>query len=129
MFSPIDIDHFKTINDDSGHDAGDAALVKFSHACQRQLRASDRLGRFGGEEFLLVMPGSDTSRIAGVFARFHNALASLEIVELPAQQKLTFSMGATAAKGARDSLNDVIKRADEALYRAKQLGRDRFEIG
>jgi diguanylate cyclase (GGDEF)-like protein len=124
----LDLDHFKNINDKFGHDVGDAALIAFSQACQRQLRSNDRIGRFGGEEFLLVMPGSDASKIPGVFQRLRDAVQKAVVAGLPADRRLTFSMGGAEAKGDSDTLDGLIKRADEVLYRAKDAGRDRFAI-
>ena len=125
----IDIDHFKAINDDFGHDRGDAVLVAFARTCQQQLRSNDRIGRFGGEEFLLVMPGTDLSQIPGLFERLRNAVGSLHVEGLPLSRRVTFSLGAAALESSGDTLDGLIKRADQALYRAKQGGRDRFELG
>ncbi len=125
----IDIDHFKAINDDFGHDRGDAVLIAFARTCQQQLRSNDRIGRFGGEEFLLVMPGTELEQLPGLFERLRNAISHLRIEGLPLSRRLTFSMGAAAAETPADSLEILIKRADEALYRAKQGGRDRYEVG
>ena len=125
----IDLDHFKAINDEFGHNVGDAVLVAFSDAWQRQLRVNDRMGRFGGEEFLLVMPGSDAAQIAQVFERLRSAVQKVEVVGLPADRRLTFSMGGAEARTDGETLDGMIKRADEALYRAKQAGRDRFDMG
>jgi len=124
----VDIDHFKSINDTFGHTVGDAVLVAYSHACQRQLRSDDRMGRFGGEEFMIVMPGSEVSRIPAVFQRLREAVMRMEAPGYPHGRGLTFSMGATAAKESDIFVDDIIRRADEALYRAKEGGRDRFEI-
>jgi diguanylate cyclase (GGDEF)-like protein len=125
----LDIDHFKSINDEFGHAIGDAVLVAFAQACQNQLRSNDRLGRFGGEEFLLVMPGSDAGQIPQVFERLRAAVRHLAVPGLPASRRLTFSLGGAANQSPVDTLDDLIKRADRAMYRAKEGGRDRFEIG
>lgn len=124
----IDLDHFKSINDEFGHAQGDAVLTAFADACQAELRSVDRLGRFGGEEFLLVMPGSGTEQMAQVFQRLRNALQAIDLKGMPAGRKLTFSMGAVSTRSAGDSLDDLIQRADRALYRAKENGRDRLEL-
>jgi len=123
----LDIDHFKRVNDDFGHDVGDAVLVAFSQACAGKLRSSDRLGRYGGEEFLLIMPGADATQVSIVFDRLQQAVQNLAVAGLPADRRLTFSMGVAEAFGGSDSLAEVIHRADEALYRAKQNGRNRCE--
>ena len=124
----IDIDHFKSINDEYGHSVGDAVLVAFAHACQHQLRSNDRIGRFGGEEFLLCLPASDTSQIPALFDRLRTAVRSIEVEGHPGDQRLSFSLGASVAAGDDDSLEKLIKRADDALYKAKHSGRDRYEI-
>ncbi len=125
----IDIDHFKPINDEFGHAVGDQVLTAFATLCQQQLRSNDRLGRYGGEEFMLVMPGSNLDQAPQVFTRLRLATRQLSVEGLRTGQQLTFSMGAAALRLAEDSLDDIIKRADEALYRAKQSGRDRHELG
>ena len=124
----VDIDHFKTINDECGHAVGDAVLAAFATVCANQLRNVDRLGRYGGEEFMLVMPGSVVEQIPQVFARLRVAVQQIRVEGLPADCKVTFSMGATAAVST-DDLDMLTKRADDALYRAKHDGRDRYELG
>ncbi len=123
----IDIDHFKSINDDCGHAIGDAVLVAFAAVCSHQLRSIDRLGRFGGEEFMLIMPGADLTQIPQMFNRLRDAVAGLRVNGVPADRHLTFSMGATAFGAVDDDLEKMTKRADDALYRAKQGGRNRYE--
>ena len=125
----IDIDHFKSINDECGHAVGDAVLTAFAEVCSHQLRTFDRLGRYGGEEFLLIMPGSDLSQLPQVFTRLRNAIQEIDVPGLSVGRKLTFSMGAVEATGSADDLDKLMKRADDALYRAKQGGRDRYELG
>ena len=128
-FGLIDIDHFKSINDECGHAVGDAVLSAFATVCSHQLRSNDRLGRYGGEEFLIVMPGSDLAQAPQVFDRLRDAVRMLNVAGLPAGRSLTFSMGFVEATDATADLDELIKRADDALYRAKQGGRDRYEIG
>lgn len=125
----IDIDHFKTINDECGHAVGDVVLSAFAEMCSQQLRSNDKLGRYGGEEFLLIMPGSDLTQIPLVFTRLRGAIQQLHVPGLSPGKSLTFSMGAVDVSGPADDLDKLIKRADDALYRAKQGGRDRFELG
>ena len=125
----IDIDHFKTINDACGHAVGDAVLLSFAQTCAHQLRSNDRLGRYGGEEFLLIMPGSDLSQVPLVFTRLRDAIQQIHVPGLLPGHTLTFSMGVAEVEGPADDLDRLIKRADDALYRAKQGGRDRYELG
>ena len=125
----IDIDHFKTINDECGHAVGDAVLSAFAEMCSQQMRSNDKLGRYGGEEFLLIMPGSHLTQIPQVFNRLRDAIQLMQVPGLLPGKSLTFSMGAVEVTGPADDLDKLIKRADDALYRAKQGGRDRFELG
>ena len=125
----IDIDHFKTINDACGHAVGDAVLSAFAKVCEQQMRSNDRLGRYGGEEFLLIMPGSDLAQVPQVFTRLRNAIQQIDVPGLLPGSTLTFSLGAVDAVGSVDDLDRLMKRADDALYRAKQGGRDRYELG
>ncbi len=114
----LDIDHFKAINDTDGHAAGDAALRALSGVLARAVRSSDIAGRWGGEEFLLVLPGLDPLDAAAVVDRIRAAAAALD-------RPLRFSAGiAAAATGERD-LEAIVARADTALYEAKRAGRDR----
>ena len=123
----LDIDHFKSVNDTYGHDVGDAALRMFSSVCGEGLRDRDVLGRFGGEEFLLVLPGAQLSSLAAVFDRLRAGLRSVAVPGMPPDARLSFSMGA-ASLGAGETIEQAIHRADEALYRAKANGRDRLII-
>ena len=124
----IDIDHFKSINDQLGHSVGDEVLREFGGAGLKALRAEDRLGRFGGEEFVLVRPGVDVEHVSPVFERIRAAVNEARAKGYPEGRPLTFSMGATAARVGDPDLDSIIKRADEALYRAKNNGRNRFEV-
>ena len=124
----VDLDHFKTINDEFGHAVGDAVLTEFAAIGALQLRSIDRLGRYGGEEFMLVMPGSEIAQIPQVFTRLRVAIRQLRIAGMPADHQLTFSMGASTVM-PHDDVDTMTKRADDALYRAKQGGRDRYEMG
>lgn len=125
----IDLDHFKAVNDELGHGVGDNVLRAFAELAARQRRSQDRVGRLGGEEFLVVMPGADLTHVPSVFERLRRAVQELRIPGVPEGRKITFSMGAAEVRGVADDLDSVIQRADRALYRAKQAGRDRFETG
>jgi len=125
----IDIDHFKLINDELGHSVGDEVLKAFALACLKGLRSEDRLGRFGGEEFVVAMPGSQIAQVPVVFERLRQSVAHLRAAGFPEERAITFSMGATASRDSDPDLDSIIKRADDALYRAKKLGRNRFEVG
>jgi two-component system cell cycle response regulator len=114
----LDLDHFKAINDTHGHHVGDAVLRAFCKHVGQRIRPSHRLGRLGGEEFLLLMPGTPLADAAVVVERVRQTLAS------HAGIRYTFS-GGMAQAGEGELLPAVIKRADSALYEAKRTGRDR----
>jgi diguanylate cyclase (GGDEF)-like protein len=122
----IDFDHFKQVNDRHGHAAGDAVLRAFGQAATGVLRGQDRLGRWGGEEWLLVMPGTRLGEIEAVFERLRERFAITLIPGVPAEARCTFSMGAAELQPGTTSLDTLIAQADQALYRAKQEGRDRW---
>ena len=118
-----DLDHFKAINDEYGHSAGDAALQAFAEACTSTVRSTDLVGRYGGEEFIILLPGVTPERAreiaSDISARLH-ASASPVIPRLP-----TSSYGIASSVPGRVDLDAMIASADAALYRAKTLGRDR----
>jgi len=118
----LDLDHFKSINDIHGHEAGDLILVNLVDIVATRLRSRDGLFRLGGEEFVVVLPGTgaeDAARLAGTLKR---TLAST--LEGPGGP-VTASMG-VAEMGEGESVRQWLSRADEALYEAKRAGRDRI---
>jgi diguanylate cyclase (GGDEF)-like protein len=117
----IDIDHFKSINDTHGHDVGDDVLRKFANVIASGIRSSDRLVRWGGEEFLIVCPMTNVFQ-GRILAE--NLRKTLHQQVWPAGLHVTASFG-VAQHRERDEVGVVIKHADEELYRAKQGGRDR----
>ena len=123
----LDIDHFKAVNDTYGHDVGDAALITFARTCSSNVRSQDSIGRFGGEEFLLVLPGASVADLPAVFERLQSGLRAAAVPGMPADARLSFSMGCTDLR-ADDEVEQAIHRADESLYRAKGEGRDRFAV-
>lgn len=124
----IDIDYFKKINDSLGHQAGDEALRQFSSILSQGLRAGDVLARWGGEEFLLVLPSTPIDEAAGVARRLHERCAnSANWVDHPNLQ-VTFSAGMTAHVSS-EVIDSTIARADALLYQAKEAGRDRVVVG
>jgi len=120
----IDLDHFKQINDTHGHACGDRALQAFGMAAERILRGQDRIGRWGGEEWLLVMPGARADELTSVFERLRGSLAEQLIPGLPMPHRITFSMGVAERRDGSESPDALIAEADRQLYRAKALGRD-----
>jgi diguanylate cyclase (GGDEF)-like protein len=124
----IDLDHFKRVNDSYGHAAGDALLRAFANATSGIIRSQDRLGRFGGEEWLLVMPGTRLDELAQVFARMQQAFASTAAAGMPTPHGCTFSMGGATLGADTPSLERLIAQADERLYSAKAGGRNALRI-
>jgi diguanylate cyclase (GGDEF)-like protein len=133
--SIIDLDDFKKINDQYGHDVGDQVLQQFAKLTKSVIRQGDQIGRHGGEEFMLVMPGATIEDVAAVFIRIQEAITSCE-VEIEGIRQLiaiTVSMG-TATSVANDKRSSdvsqqtvsLMKKADEALYKAKGLGRNQM---
>jgi len=123
-----DLDHFKRVNDTFGHSAGDAVLQEIARRFRSGLRVYDGVGRYGGEEFLLILPGCDLD------AAMHRANAIRRLIEQDAivapQASLTatVSMGVAIANYSRDlSVEALLEKADEALYQAKSNGRNRVE--
>jgi diguanylate cyclase (GGDEF)-like protein len=116
----VDVDHFKTINDEHGHQTGDEVLTATVRAMRRRLRAEDQLGRLGGEEFLVLLPDTDAPA-ANVVA---DSLRT-EIAAAPAPVPVTASAGVATWEG--EPPETLLRRADEALYAAKRGGRDRIE--
>lgn len=115
----IDLDHFKQVNDSHGHRHGDEVLKHFARTTQAQLRKSDSLGRYGGEEFVLLLPHTPLAAATQLAERVRRSLASGHALDCKV------SMGATQWRGAEDTLDAMLTRGDAALYRAKAQGRDR----
>lgn len=124
----IDLDHFKAINDRWGHRAGDTVLRGFAERAQATLRGIDTLGRWGGEEFLLLLPDTSLEQAQACVERLRDHLHATPFDEVADGLALRFSAGVTACSGPAD-LDAAIERADQALYRAKTGGRGRTEAG
>jgi diguanylate cyclase (GGDEF)-like protein len=124
----LDIDHFKQVNDTWGHDAGDVVLQRTAQAMKACLRASDDICRFGGEEFLCVCPGADISMAQIMGDRLRQAVADNHIETPQFTGHVTVSVGAAPLTPDVESLHDLLKLADEALYAAKDAGRNKVCI-
>ena len=121
----LDIDHFKTINDSFGHSAGDRVLVEVMAACRRQLRATDPVGRLGGEEFAILLPQTSRPKALLVAEKIRMAIEALSIASGPVPISVTVSLGAASIDRMTRDADSLLKHADEALYEAKAAGRNR----
>jgi two-component system, cell cycle response regulator len=123
----LDIDYFKAINDTHGHDAGDDVLRDFALRIKRSIRGIDLACRYGGEEFVIVMPETDMAVAAMVAERLRRRIAAdpFAIAQGTRHIPVTISIGIAGLRGKEDSAANLLKRADEALYRAKRDGRNR----
>ena len=126
----MDLDHFKQVNDRLGHSGGDDALCLFVALAGRMLRTEDLFCRFGGEEFLALLPGSSTDEAMAIAQRLRTAFAA-EARRLDPDAKLPFPMtlsAGIAGLSEEEGIEETIRRADTALYSAKAMGRDRCEL-
>ncbi len=119
----IDIDHFKAINDNFGHQTGDRVLVQFVAAVSTLLRRADAIGRLGGEEFVVVLPET-SPEVAGVVAERIRA----KVGELNNPERFTVSIGVATNRARDDSVEELMARADRAMYQAKERGRDQVVL-
>jgi diguanylate cyclase (GGDEF)-like protein len=124
VFAMLDIDHFKRVNDTYGHQTGDKVLKTVAQVVQRELRETDRLGRFGGEEFFCIFPHASQEAAWQCAERIRQAVAAAEVREGEAGVQVTISIGLARMADAHASWEDLLKSADEALYQAKAGGRN-----
>ncbi len=120
-----DIDHFKRVNDSHGHAAGDRVIQAVARGLGALLRESDSAARFGGEEFLVILPETDSAGVARVGEKLRAAIAALP---LPGVGPVTMSLGGAVAEAGQGGADALLRRADEALYAAKRDGRDRVVV-
>ena len=125
----LDIDHFKYVNDKYGHPVGDAVLTEAALRIKNCIRPYDTVGRYGGEEFLIVVPTSDAQGALGLAERIRASVGSEPVVTDAGPIAITASIGVAVSGGINScEAEELLKRADEALYRAKELGRNRVEL-
>jgi len=117
-----DIDHFKKVNDSLGHSTGDEVLSAFGKILSGQVRERDLCGRYGGEEFLIVLPRTEIHEAESVAERVRTTVEEAETGDPPVRVTASFGVAVSIAGGSSD---DLIGRADKAMYRAKALGRNR----
>jgi diguanylate cyclase (GGDEF)-like protein len=127
----LDIDHFKVYNDNNGHLAGDDALRKVAKLIHGAIRETDIVGRYGGEEFAVILLHADITQMAEAAERIRRAIeeAPFPDEELQPTGKITVSIGGSCLSNGMMTMEDLIKSADEALYAAKRNGRNRIAIG
>ncbi|WP_321792997.1 diguanylate cyclase [Burkholderia pyrrocinia] len=121
----FDLDHFKTINDRFGHAAGDAVLRETARRVASIVRAQDTFGRFGGEEFALLLPCTSLDEAMRVADKVRDAIGSMPVDAEGVSVPVTASVGGACAKTGAPTSDVLVNEADAALYRAKRLGRDR----
>ena len=121
----FDIDHFKRINDRYGHDSGDHVLKGVATTLSAAVRSSDMVGRWGGEEFVIVAPNTDELALSGLAERCHRAVSAQDFVVNGKALRVTATAGWTRC-GAEESFDSALKRADHALYKGKNAGRNRL---
>jgi two-component system cell cycle response regulator len=123
-----DIDHFKSVNDSLGHSAGDAVLKEVARRLKSDLRVYDGAGRYGGEEFVLILPGCDRATTVRRAEEIGRLVSSTGVMSPKGIEQVTVSMGVTCAAGDRNAnVEALLNEADLALYRAKENGRNRVE--
>lgn len=126
----LDIDHFKKINDSHGHQIGDQALISVAQALRTCMRANDMVGRYGGEEFLIILPGADHTTAEEIAQRCRDSVSSVRLALGKATLPITASIGAVSRTADTiDSIDSFIRLADDAMYAAKKAGRNRVNIG
>jgi diguanylate cyclase (GGDEF)-like protein len=118
----VDLDRFKKINDTYGHDAGDRALKTISQFFQRNIRDVDAIGRYGGEEFVMLIPDADKEAAFCLAERLRKELAKVKLEDLP---PITISLGIATYPSDGTDIEELIKKADAAMYEAKQKGRNK----
>ena len=123
-----DIDHFKRINDSLGHAAGDEVLKEVGRRLKSDLRVYDVVGRYGGEEFLIVLPGCDLTTGARRADELRNLVAKDPIFTPFGTTTATISLGVTATSNCESALSDLLREADMCMYAAKKKGRNRVEF-
>jgi diguanylate cyclase (GGDEF)-like protein len=122
-----DLDHFKQINDELGHAAGDAAIKAAADAARTVLRKADIIGRYGGEEFAVLLPNTDADAARRIADRLRKAVKAVAIPGT--ERKLTVSVGITArVPDHNDSVDILLNEADQAMLEAKRAGRDRVTL-
>lgn len=128
VIAMMDIDHFKSINDTWGHEAGDTALIAVGGVISDMLRETDIIGRIGGEEFAIILPETTIEEATALAERLRQDVETTVIQTSKAEIKVTMSIGIAAFDNQTESLDNIVASADTAMYRAKSNGRNRVEL-
>jgi diguanylate cyclase (GGDEF)-like protein len=121
----LDIDHFKQVNDRFGHQAGDFVLGELAELADQSIRSTDLLGRYGGEEFIMILPEADLESAQAVAERLRQKIEKHKFVFDEQTIQITISIGVSSWTNPDTELDDLISRADRSLYAAKHAGRNR----
>jgi diguanylate cyclase (GGDEF)-like protein len=124
----VDIDHFKLVNDLYGHVMGDRALIQLTRVMAAELRETDTMARFGGEEFIMLLPHTARQGALSVAERVRTAARQHIIKQEDSETSVTISIGGVTCETSATPLDTMISRADKLLYESKQAGRDRCSI-
>jgi diguanylate cyclase (GGDEF)-like protein len=124
----VDIDHFKSVNDSHGHAAGDAVLTYFSGLVHGIIRGADVFGRYGGEEFVIVLPDTDLQGAVDCAERIRRASVEADYPQIPVERRITATIG-VALQGNHETPAELLVRADRALYQGKAAGRNCVMVG
>ncbi len=123
-----DVDHFKGINDKYGHSAGDMALAEFVNVMKGTLRSTDKIIRWGGDEFIIILNGMEERHILDFGSKFLTSVSSLKILDHQEEIRITVSIGFSFFKEGDEDFHGALRRADEALYKSKSEGRNQANI-
>jgi two-component system cell cycle response regulator len=124
----LDLDHFKRVNDHFGHAVGDLALKHVAKLLRTTVREIDSLARFGGEEFVVLMPGIELAQAQPIAERLREHLSATPLPHAAAEVPLSISIGIAQWRGRGDDLSQLLVRADTALFQAKGQGRNRVVL-